>query len=97
MTNTETHQGGGGAEVIMGRTRGRPRKPEGGARLHIVIPDKLAARLEEIQRDTHASSITEVVKDALQLYAATLEEHKAGGRIYFERQGEDRRQLNLFI
>jgi len=52
----------------------------------------------EIQRDTHASSITEVVKNSLQLYAAAVEEHKSGGCLYFKRKDEKgERQLALFI
>jgi hypothetical protein len=58
----------------------------------------LTARLQELQRDTHASSLTEVVKSALTLYAAAVEEHKNGGRVYFKRKDESgERQLALFI
>jgi hypothetical protein len=81
------------------RTRGRPKNVETGNRFHISIPESLTNRLLEIQRDTHATSITEVVKDALQLYAAAaVEEHKNGGHVYFKRKGEAvERQLALFI
>ena len=66
--------------------------------MHIYIPESLTQRLMEIQRETHANSLTEVVKAALQLYAAAVEEHKSGGNIYFKRKGEDgERQLALFI
>jgi hypothetical protein len=41
---------------------------------HISIPESLIKQLSEIQRDTHAASITEVLKTALQLYAAVVEE-----------------------
>jgi hypothetical protein len=80
------------------RARGRPKSVEVGNRFHISIPESLTNRLLEIQRDTHATSITEVVKAALQLYAAAVEEHKAGGRVYFKRKDEaGERQLALFI
>jgi len=47
---------------------------------------------------THASGLTEVVKDALTLYAAAVEEHKNGGHVYFKRENEGvERQLALFI
>src|SRR5437588_10436015 len=52
------------------KPRGRPKGIGAGNRLHIYIPESLTHRLLEIQRDTPASSITEVVKDALTLYAA---------------------------
>jgi hypothetical protein len=80
------------------RTRGRPKSLEPGNRLHIYIPESLTNRLLEIQRDTHASSLTEVVKNALTLYAAAVDEHKNGGRVYFKRKDEGgERQLALFI
>jgi hypothetical protein len=78
--------------------RGRPRKPSPGNRLHIFIPEGLANRMVEIQKDTHAASLTEVVKNALTLYAAAVEEHKAGGFLYLKRgTGGIERQLALFI
>jgi len=80
------------------KPRGRPKSLESGNRLHIYVPESLTQRLLEIQRDTHASSITEVVKAALQLYAASVEEHKNGGHLYFKRKGDGvERQLALFI
>lgn len=80
------------------KARGRPKSLEGGNRLHIYIPESLTNRLLEIQRDTHATSITEVVKSALQLYAAAIEEHKNGGHVYFKRRSDGvERQLALFI
>jgi hypothetical protein len=80
------------------RSRGRPKSLSAGNRLHINIPESLTQRLLEIQRDTHASSITEVVKNALQLYAAAVEEHKSGGNVYFKRKDQEgERQLALFI
>jgi len=80
------------------KSRGRPRNPHPSSRLHIFIPDSLTKRLEEIQLYTHASSITEVVKNALTLYAAAIEEHKAGGFVYFKRKEDGmERQLALFI
>jgi hypothetical protein len=80
------------------KLRGRPKNLEAGNRVHIYIPESLTKRLQEIQRDTHASSITEVVKNALMLYAAAVQEHKDGGHVYFKRKNEQtERQLALFI
>ncbi len=83
---------------VAKKSRGRRKSPESGSRVHLYMPETLLKRLEEIQRDTHASSITEVVKDALTLYAAAVEEHKNGGRVYFKRHSDGvERQLALFI
>jgi len=54
-------------------------------------------RLVELQKDTHASSLTEIIKAALLLYAAAVEEHKAGGNLYFKRHEGAERQLALFL
>jgi hypothetical protein len=79
------------------RARGRP-KGTGASRVHISLPQSLIVRLQEIQQETHAGSLTEVVKAALMLYAAAVEEHKRGGDIYFKRKDEEgERQLALFI
>lgn len=96
MTVTETNNV---ADVRDARrARGRPKGAEAGNRFHISIPESLTNRLLEIQRDTHATSLTEVVKAALQLYAAAVEEHKNGGHVYFKRKDEGvERQLALFI
>jgi hypothetical protein len=95
MTVTEAHRAADGSSA---RARGRRKNPEATSRLHLYMPETLIKRLEEIQRDTHASSITEVIKDALTLYAAAVQEHKSGGNIYFKRTGDGiERQLALFI
>ena|ERR1700685_716794 len=100
MTMTDTSNVGASARAVR-RPRGRPKAlktTEGGNRVHVSIPDALANRLLEIQRDTHASSLTEVVKAALQLYAAAVAEHKAGGHVYLKRKDDGvERQLALFI
>jgi hypothetical protein len=81
-----------------GRKRGRPKSlPEGGTRLHIYIPDTLVNRLQDIQRETHANSITEVVKAALTLYVAAVDEHKDGGHVILRRKDGVERQLAMFI
>ena len=80
------------------RARGRPKSAEAGTRFHISIPETLSNRLVEIQRETHANSLTDVVKSALQLYAAAVDEHRNGGHVYFKRKDEEvERQLALFI
>ena len=82
----------------MPRTRGRPKSAENGTRLHITIPETLTERLRELQVETHAASMTEVIKNALALYTAALDEHKNGGHTYFRREGQTvERQLALFI
>jgi hypothetical protein len=98
MTNIETHAAPD-AQNAAHRSRGRPPKgAEVGNRLHISIPETLTKRLQEIQKQTHASSVAEVVRSALQLYAAAVEEHLNGGHVYLKRKEDGvERQLALFI
>jgi len=90
---------GNGHHIVVPtrRSRGRPKNPEAGSKLHISIPESLMKRLVELQKDTHASSLTEIIKAALLLYAAAVEEHKAGGNLYFKRHEGAERQLALFL
>ncbi len=79
--------------------RGRPPKAQDeGKRTHISVPESMAARMEDIRKQTHASTLTEVVKNALAFYSAVVAEHQAGGQVYFKRTLDGtERQLALFI
>ena len=93
MRNLEKNRGN---RVADQRSLGRPRSVQR-AKLHISIPESLTQRITEIQRYIHANSISEVVKSALALYAAAIEEHQAGGHLYFKRTDQEERRLALFI
>jgi hypothetical protein len=83
---------------VQKRGRGRPKRVEPGSRLHISVPQSLVTRVIEMRQQTHAGSISEVVKRALALYAAAVAEHRNGGRLYFKREGEAaERELALFV
>jgi hypothetical protein len=87
---------GNGKNTAAGhRSRGRPKSREGGSRVHIFVQDSMMERLLELQEYSHASSITEVIKNALQLYAAAVHEHKSGSRLCFK-DDEGERQLLIF-
>ncbi len=81
-----------------GPRRGRSKAAGEMSRIHISIPDELANRLKEIQESTYAGSITEVIKDALILYAALLDEHK-NGRVVFTQSsdGMDTHRIPIFL
>ena len=51
-------------------------------RVSLYLPIPLLARLERVQEDTHASSVTEVLKSALLLYCVLVEEQKKGNEVY---------------
>jgi len=83
--------------VAEHRGPGRPRSAVPEVRLHVSMPQSLKDRLEEIQRDTHASSVTEVVKNALALYAAAVDLHQKGGSLIFKEASGQEERLRLFI
>jgi hypothetical protein len=98
MNINETGVTGEVADMKTSKSRGRRKSLEPVERLHITIPESLTKRLAAIQDVTHATSIAEVVKDALTLYAAAAEERKHGGHVYFKRVEDGvERQLALFL
>jgi hypothetical protein len=84
-------------DVADRRGRGRPKSHGAEARLHVSMPQSLKDRLEGLQEDTHASSIAEVVKNALALYAAAVDLHNKGGCLLFKDEKGVERQLTLFL
>jgi len=47
-------------------------------RLNIVLPERSAQRLDALKEKTEAATYTEVLKDALRLYEALIEEAENG-------------------
>jgi hypothetical protein len=79
------------------RGPGRPKSPEVEARLHVSMPQSLKDQLEKIQHWAHKSSVSEVVKDALVLYAAAVDVHKNGGHVVFRDEKGGEQTLLLFL
>jgi hypothetical protein len=84
-------------DVAARRGPGRPKSPVPEVRLHVSMPQSLRDRLEEIQRFTYKSSVTEVVKDALVLYAAAVDVHRNHGYLVFKDEKGGEQRINLFI
>src|SRR5947209_1281550 len=90
----ETHANEGEAPA-----RKRGRSPNGGtARVHVSLPEDLSERLFEVQRETFASSAAEVIKNALVVYVALLEEHKQGRQVFTQSKDKsDPQRLAIFL
>jgi len=59
-------------------------------RVQLLMPEKSVRRLENIKVATGASSLAEVVRRAVQIYAGVLEEAGVGGEVVFRRpSGEE--------
>lgn len=64
------------------------------ARMTLNVPNSVRERLDRLKDKAEATSITEVIRRALATYELLLDEHRVGGEIVFERDGE-RRKLAL--
>jgi hypothetical protein len=85
------------AGEVSGRKKGRSKSGEV-SRLHINLPDELSERLKKIQDETYAGSITEVIKNALVLYTALLDEHKRGRHVFTQSDsGENPHRIAVFL
>jgi hypothetical protein len=84
-------------QVSTARKRGR--SPNGAtARVHVSLPEDLSERLVEVQRETFASSIAEVIKNSLVVYVALLEEHKQGRQVFTQSKDKsDPQRLAIFL
>jgi IS1 family transposase len=51
-------------------------------RIEIVLTEKEMARLRILQKKSHASSASAVMRDALDLYETIVQEREAGGKLF---------------
>lgn len=64
-----------GERSKLGRSK---KKGAGVTRFHVSFPETLHKRLVEIQEETHAATMAEVLKDSLKIYAFMLDADKHG-------------------
>jgi hypothetical protein len=57
-------------------------------RVQMDMPPKSLERLKRLQEVTEAASYAEVVRNALQLYEALIEEVEGGSKVFAERDGK---------
>ena len=66
-------------------------------RLNLVLPDKSARRLHALLEKTEATSYTEVLRNAMRLYEAILEEAEKGNEILVKEPDGQTRAYRLFL
>ena len=66
-------------------------------RLNLVVPASTAQRLERLKEQTSASSITEVIKAALLVYATVVDQLEDGRQFYTKRDGDDALVRTVFL
>lgn len=69
--------------------------PSATQRLNFVMPDALVERLKIVRKDIGASTITEVLKNALRLYIAAVLAHKRGETLVFRSADGKERAIDV--
>lgn len=64
------------------------RNPDRKVRVQMNLPPASMARLDALVERTESSSYSEVMRNALKLYEAAIEEMDDGGNIFVLRNGE---------
>lgn len=65
-------------------------------RVQLDMPEKSMARLQALKIKTEASSYAEVVKNALRLYEATIEEAEQGNKLVLVSKDGSTREYIVF-
>lgn len=71
----------------------RPPKPAPTSRLTLELPEPVKKQMEFVRDQTHAQSLTEVIRRALAVYDALREAAAAGGTIVIELSNGKQREL----
>lgn len=65
-------------------------------RVQLDLPERSLARLQELRGKTEASSYAEVIKNALRLYEAVVEETEAGNKFFVRAPSGETTEYRIF-
>lgn len=65
-------------------------------RVQLDLPEKAMGRLQDLKEKTEAASYAEVIKNALRLYEAVIEETEAGNSFMVRDQSGTMKEYVLF-
>lgn len=65
-------------------------------RVQLDLPERSVARLQELRSKTEAASYAEVIKNALRLYEAVIEEAEAGNKFLVEMPNGNTKEYRIF-
>ena len=65
-------------------------------RVQLDLPERSMARLQDLRTKTEATSYAEVVKNALRLYEAVIEEAEAGNQFLVREPGGATKEYKIF-
>ena len=66
-------------------------------RVQLELPDQSFKRLKQLRIKTEAASYAEVMRNALRLYEAMIEEVEQGNSVYIERDGGGTTPIKLIV
>jgi hypothetical protein len=66
-------------------------------RLHITLAPELKDKLEQMQEDTFSTSSSDVIRDALLVYAGLINEHKKGNEVFLKSSDGTETLYRLFL
>ena len=66
-------------------------------RVQLEMPPQAMARLQKMKDRTEAASYAEVIRNALRLYEALVDEHEKGAEFSLKRPTGETVQYNIFI
>lgn len=73
----------------------RPKRERRTCRLNLELDEEIRSRLDEMQEETKADSLTEVIRRALSLLDMALKERREGGEVIF--RGRDGKERTLLV
>lgn len=71
-------------------------EPEPKVRVQFDFSTKSLAKLDELVKETNATTRAEVIRRALAIFTACLEAGKRGGSLCFREKGGETREIMLF-
>lgn len=79
------------------RKRGRPKLDSSTVRLNLLLPEAMYDRIEQLQHETDAASIAELIRRAITVYASLHEAHRDDMEVIVRsRDGSSEHQIILF-
>ena len=79
----------------------RPEEGESGeratTRVQLEMPPQAMARLQKLKDRSEAASYAEVIRNALRLYEALVDEHEKGSEFSLKRPSGEIVQYNVFV
>lgn len=84
------HRGEAGAETVDGAARAT-------TRVQLELPPQAMERLQRLKEKSEAASYAEVIRNALRLFEALVDEHEKGSEFSLKRPNGDVVAYQIFV